>query len=85
MKTGYYELDNIINLNKPQLIVCSSADCVIESFFTNVLRNISVDQKIPALYIDNNLMRDCTENIKKEIYDKDVKENEKNISITGNV
>lgn len=66
MKTGYYEIDNIINLNKPQLIVCSSADYVIESFFTNVLRNISVDQKIPALYIDNNLMRDCTENIKKE-------------------
>lgn len=66
MKTGYYELDNIINLNKPQLIVCSSADYVIESFFTNVLRNISVDQKNLALYIDNNLMRDCTENIKKE-------------------
>lgn len=66
MKTGYYELDNFLNLNKAQLIACSSLDHVIESFFINVLKNTSIDQKIPVLYIDNNLMRDCTENIKKE-------------------
>ena len=36
MKTGFYNLDNIIKLNSPQLIVCSSADNVIETFFTNV-------------------------------------------------
>ena len=66
MKTGFYELDNIVKLNSPQLIVCSSADYVIESFFTNILRNISVDQKVSTLYIDNNLKRDCTESIRKE-------------------
>ena len=66
MKTGYYDLDNIIKLESPQLIVCSSADNVIETFFTNILKNLSVDQKISALYIDNNLKKDCTENIKKE-------------------
>ena len=66
MKTGYYDLDSIIKLESPQLIVCSSADNVIETFFTNILKNLSVDQKIYALYIDNNLKKDCTENIKKE-------------------
>ena len=66
VKTGYYDLDNIIKLESPQLIVCSSADNVIETFFTNILKNLSVDQKISALYIDNNLEKDCSENIKKE-------------------
>lgn len=66
MKTGFRDLDNIIKLNAPQLIVCSSAYYVIEIFLTNVLKNISVDQKISTLYIDNNLMQNCTEDIEKE-------------------
>ena len=66
MKTEYYDLDEIIKLNKPQLIVCSSADYVIEPLLKNILKNISIDQKISALYIDNDLMEDCTKNIKKE-------------------
>lgn len=66
MNTGYYDLDKIINLNNSQLIACTSADYVIEPFLSNILKNVSVEQKIPALYIDNYLMRDCNEAIKKE-------------------
>lgn len=66
MKTGYYDLDEIIKLNKPQLIVCSSADYVVEALLKNILKNISIDQNLSALYIDNDLMEDCTKNIKKE-------------------
>ena len=66
MKTEYYELDKIIELNNSQLIVCSSADKIIETFLCNILKNISVDQAIPVLYIDNNITRDCVNSIKKE-------------------
>ena len=66
MKTGFKDLDNIINLNEPQLIVCTSADYVIHPFLSNVLKNISVEQKISTLYIDELLMSDCSEAIKKE-------------------
>ena len=66
MKTGYKELDNLINLNKPQLIVFTSADYIIELFLSNALKNISVEQKLSTLYIDNFLISDCSEAIKKE-------------------
>ena len=45
MKTGFYELDDIIDLNKQQLIVCSSVDNVIEAFLINIFKNIVIDQK----------------------------------------
>ena len=32
MKTGFKDLDNIIKLRNPQLILCVSADYVIEDF-----------------------------------------------------
>ena len=66
MNTGYYDLDTIINLNNSQLIACTSADYVTEPFLSNILKNVSVEQKIPALYIDNYLIKDCSEAIKKE-------------------
>lgn len=66
MNTGYYDLDKIINLNNSQLIACTSADYVTEPFLSNILKNVSVEQKIPALYIDNYLIKDCSEAIKKE-------------------
>lgn len=68
MKTGYNELDKIVNLNKSQFIVCMSEGRTIENenFFINILKNISVDQKISSLYIDNNIITDCSKNIKKE-------------------
>ena len=66
MKTGFKDLDNIIKLRSPQLILCVSADYVIEDFLLNIVKNISIIQKKSVLYIDNNLIRDCTENIKKE-------------------
>ena len=66
MITGFNELDNIVKLNKPQLIVCSSVDPIIEVFLLNIVKSISIDQKIPTLYIDNNLIKDCSENIRKE-------------------
>ena len=66
MKTGFKDLDNIIKLRNPQLILCVSADYVIEDFLLNIVKNISIIQKKSVLYIDNNLIRDCTENIKKE-------------------
>lgn len=46
MNTGYYDLDKIINLNNSQLIACTSADYVIEPFLSNILKNVSVEQKI---------------------------------------
>ena len=67
MKTGFYELDDIINLNKQQLIVCSSVDNVIEAFLINIFKNIVIDQKRAALYIDNCLVKDdCSDIIKKK-------------------
>ena len=67
MKTGFYELDDIIDLNKQQLIVCSSVDNVIEAFLINIFKNIVIDQKRAALYIDNCLVKDdCSDIIKKE-------------------
>ena len=62
-----YELDDIIDLNKQQLIVCSSVDNVIEAFLINIFKNIVIDQKRAALYIDNCLVKDdCSDIIKKE-------------------
>lgn len=66
MITGFNELDNILKLNKSQLIVCSSVDPIIEVFLLNIVKSISIDQEIPTLYIDNNLIKDCSENIRKE-------------------
>lgn len=68
MKSGYNELDKIVNLNKSQFIVCISKGIAIENeiFFINILKNLSVDQKITSLYIDNNIITDCSKNIQKE-------------------
>ena len=66
MKTGFDDLDNIVKLKSPQLILCVSSDYIIGDFLLNIVKNISIIQKESSLYIDNNLIRDCSENIKKE-------------------
>ena len=66
MKTGFDDLDNIVKLKTPQLILCVSSDYIIGDFLLNIVKNISIIQKESSLYIDNNLIRDCSENIKKE-------------------
>lgn len=55
MKTGFNDLDKIINLSEPQLILipelipCNDYDCNIDYLFVNnILHNIGIEQKIPS-------------------------------------
>lgn len=55
MKTELYDLDKIININEPQLILVDRLDIIQDSFkdadalLLNILSNIGIDQNIPSL------------------------------------
>lgn len=55
MKTELYDLDKIININEPQLILIDRLDIIQDSFkdayalLLNILSNIGIDQNIPSL------------------------------------
>ena len=55
MNTGYKDLDEIIDLNKPQLLMISDTDGDTEVFLLNLIKNITVDQNIPTLLFDDNI------------------------------
>lgn len=53
IKTGYTDLDEIINIQGNNLIVLGSRICMGKSTFAlNILRNIAIEQKMPALYFN---------------------------------
>ena len=51
MKTGFYDLDNIINLNNGDLIVVGSRPAMGKSTFVqNILSNLAIKENIPVLF-----------------------------------
>ena len=51
MKTGFKELDNIIKLNKNELIVIASRPAMGKSTFVqNIISNVSIKENKPVLF-----------------------------------
>ena len=70
MKTTFKDLDKIIKLDKPQIILITSTDEIENVFALNLVKNIAIDENIKtALFTDLDL-----ENVEEEfkIYTKDI-------------
>ena len=70
MKTGFKDLDQIIKLNKKQVLLITSTDEIENIFVLNLVKNIAIDENIKtALFTDLDL-----ENVEEEfkIYTKDI-------------
>lgn len=77
MKTHLKELNEIVDFNKPQLIVLASRALMGKSTFAlDILTNIACKQRISSFYIDLNMTRDkLLENLSKNpnLYETDMK------------
>ena len=70
MKTGFKDLDQIIKLNKKQVLLITSTDEIENIFVLNLVKNIAIDENIKtALFTDLDL-----ENVEEEfkIYTKNI-------------
>ena len=77
IKTGITKLDEIISLDKPQLILLAGRALMGKSTLAlDILTNIACKQKISSFYIDLNITRDkLLENLSKNpnLYETDMK------------
>lgn len=70
MKTGFKDLDKIIKLDKPQVILITSTDEIENIFALNLVKNMSIDENIKTVLFTNLDLANEEKQYKK--YTKDV-------------
>ena len=70
MRTGYEELDKIIKLNKQQLVLITSEDNIEDILALNLVKNMTIDEKIKTAIFTYLDLADEEEQFK--IYTKDI-------------